>query len=501
MGFGGRCVPLAIQPDETAPCQRSEISEIAAALPSMIFDNGGLAMPGLDLTENADPTPAPVLRPDPLDVDHVLADELARLRPDFKPSRNQPSSPLTKEDVSPARARELFEQNLTALCLSGGGIRSTSFCLGILQALAQRKLLSRFDYLSTVSGGGYIGSWLSAWRSRKGQSIASVEESLSGNREPAEVTSLRDFASYLTPSRGLMSADTWTGFATVIRNLLLNWTLFLPLLLLLVWIPKVAVLVFQWGQSRLPQGGSGALLELGSPAFWVLAVAAIFYFAAEMFASLEMIKAEPQHGILPKEQQGNSDTLTSGAGQGSYVLWGLLPAYFAACLASVVLVRACPAGDDCWASVSQYPSQHACQFTVAGALLWGLPFLLAAVGVPLFKAPTGSPIPTSSRKRWLDYTWLVAARALSGAGFGVVLVLAVALLTYLASQHHDRYVVVFGISGFFLAHLAGGILFSGLSTLVPDFDAVREWTARAGGWFLVTGSFYPDRARYKTREA
>src|SRR5205085_5020544 len=50
-----------------------------------------------------------------------------------------------------------------ALCLSGGGIRSASFGLGVLQALADTGLLTRFHYVSTVSGGGYIGSWLSAW--------------------------------------------------------------------------------------------------------------------------------------------------------------------------------------------------------------------------------------------------------------------------------------------------------------------------------------------------
>ena len=49
---------------------------------------------------------------------------------------------------------------LAALCLSGGGIRSASFCLGVIQALAEARLLAQFNYLSTVSGGGYIGSWL-----------------------------------------------------------------------------------------------------------------------------------------------------------------------------------------------------------------------------------------------------------------------------------------------------------------------------------------------------
>ena len=52
--------------------------------------------------------------------------------------------------------------NLIGLAFSGGGIRSATFNLGILQALAENGLLHKFDYLSTVSGGGYIGSWLAA---------------------------------------------------------------------------------------------------------------------------------------------------------------------------------------------------------------------------------------------------------------------------------------------------------------------------------------------------
>ena len=54
---------------------------------------------------------------------------------------------------------------MSALCISGGGIRSATFALGAIQGLAESGLLAQFDYLSTVSGGGYIGSWLSAWNS------------------------------------------------------------------------------------------------------------------------------------------------------------------------------------------------------------------------------------------------------------------------------------------------------------------------------------------------
>ena len=48
---------------------------------------------------------------------------------------------------------------LSGLALSGGGIRSATFNLGVLQALNRAGLLDRFDYLSTVSGGGYVGGY------------------------------------------------------------------------------------------------------------------------------------------------------------------------------------------------------------------------------------------------------------------------------------------------------------------------------------------------------
>jgi predicted acylesterase/phospholipase RssA len=57
---------------------------------------------------------------------------------------------------------------LTTLCLSGGGIRSATFALGVVQGLAERSVLNAFDYLSTVSGGGYTGAWL-AGKSRPGR--------------------------------------------------------------------------------------------------------------------------------------------------------------------------------------------------------------------------------------------------------------------------------------------------------------------------------------------
>ena len=47
---------------------------------------------------------------------------------------------------------------LVGLALSGGGIRSATFGLGVLEALKKPGLLEKIHYLSTVSGGGYIGA-------------------------------------------------------------------------------------------------------------------------------------------------------------------------------------------------------------------------------------------------------------------------------------------------------------------------------------------------------
>src|SRR5215472_18279484 len=72
--------------------------------------------------------------------------------------------------------------------ISGGGIRSATFALGLFQALARRDLLRHIDYLSTVSGGGYFGGFLSklflsAGRNRSAQqSLADATAALADSQ-------------------------------------------------------------------------------------------------------------------------------------------------------------------------------------------------------------------------------------------------------------------------------------------------------------------------------
>ena len=136
------------------------------------------------------------------------------------------------EAIGPER-----RERLLGLALSGGGIRSATFNLGVLQGLARHGLLKRFDYLSTVSGGGYIGSWLSAWAARPGQDIAEVERKLGGEREPPEVSFLREYSNYLTPRLGWLSPDTLTMAATYLRNFLLNLAIIVSWFAILMLVP------------------------------------------------------------------------------------------------------------------------------------------------------------------------------------------------------------------------------------------------------------------------
>jgi Patatin-like phospholipase len=86
----------------------------------------------------------------------------------------------------------LEKTHAVGLALSGGGIRSATLSLGVLIALARRGLLPQFDYLSTVSGGGYLGSFLTAFLNSAGdREIGLRSDELPFRREGGEAEALR----------------------------------------------------------------------------------------------------------------------------------------------------------------------------------------------------------------------------------------------------------------------------------------------------------------------
>ena len=126
------------------------------------------------------------------------------------------------------------ELGLIGLALSGGGIRSATFSLGVIQALAKHGVLKKVDYLSTVSGGGFIGSCLSSVLNAKNAGTEQDRFPLHyqvGTEEPLGVGQLRNSAHYLSPGGFL---DKVRLPALVLRGALSNLFIFLLIILMLV---------------------------------------------------------------------------------------------------------------------------------------------------------------------------------------------------------------------------------------------------------------------------
>ena len=146
----------------------------------------------------------------PLALHQILDDEYRCLH-----GGTAADGPASSDVITPESAvlRRHQQAEHTALCLSGGGVRSASFSLGVLQGLARAGVLGRFDYLSTVSGGGYVGGWLSAWRVRaRDRGEADPSEQLAGTIddgvepprgepvEPTPLLRLRRLVRFLDPA-------------------------------------------------------------------------------------------------------------------------------------------------------------------------------------------------------------------------------------------------------------------------------------------------------------
>ena len=192
-----------------------------------------------------------------------------------------------------------------ALALSGGGIRSATFCLGLLQSLARKGALHGFDYLSTVSGGGYAGAFFGSLFTRHAEAAKAQDPRASAadpyvvmsgpSHRPAAGTSsepapsgwqlwwLRNSGRYLAPTG---AGDYLYAVALALRNLLaIHFVLGLSALLLALPTMIVdeglrAVLRAIDLSGSIP-GLGFAWLALAGALFWVLPLG-VAYFGTEM---------------------------------------------------------------------------------------------------------------------------------------------------------------------------------------------------------------------------
>jgi hypothetical protein len=178
----------------------------------------------------------------PMTVDHLMQRETRGI---FEhQSHRTPDRPVPAVNAAADEQYVSFrEADMIGLALSGGGIRSATFNLGLLQELHCIGLLPLVDYLSTVSGGGYVGSFWSAWLKRlperlqrQGHTRGSAEWDEAWRRdlfptareqaphEPQPVESdqerhLREFSGFLAPRWGFFEIETWTAIVAVLGGL------------------------------------------------------------------------------------------------------------------------------------------------------------------------------------------------------------------------------------------------------------------------------------------
>ena len=207
------------------------------------------------------------------------------------------------------KAKQCRESHLLrpfGLALSGGGIRSATFNLGVLQGLAERGLLPYLDYLSTVSGGGYIGSWFHGvvWRaggqpSTAADCLSPLKHAVPGIPDDDHISFLRKYSNYLAPKPGVFSPDTWVIGSIWLRNVLLNQ---------LILVPAIALLV-------LAGLAAGFLQQQPAPSWWspvypvVLAGSVLLATVLWMSSHLSSIAYRSLHSayeIKAKEKQGQT---------------------------------------------------------------------------------------------------------------------------------------------------------------------------------------------------
>ncbi len=347
--------------------------------------------------------------------------------------------------------------NLIGLAFSGGGIRSATFNLGILQALAEKGLLHKFDYLSTVSGGGYIGSWLAALTRRLTKelkcSFEGVEKALSPRKyepdrrsEPSVLHWLRLYSNYLTPHTGVASGDTWAMLGTWMRNVFLNQTI----------LGMMFVSVFVLCQSMLlplvnVSGNGGAFFVSGG----------LMLFLGSISMAINVVQEGSSTANMKTWFQRIKVTATV-----------MLPFVLACVLLNCAL----------WQR-TDFSEEPTWLWAAAGAafyfVVWGIVAILA-MGRRLWRRTHGKP-----EKLMVSIPALLLFSPVAGAAGGCLLRVYVMLLNQPQDWNSSNWVViVFGSGVLMVITLLTGTLHIGLVGR-GSMDVVREWWARLGGYLML----------------
>lgn len=358
------------------------------------------------------------------------------------------------------------DQKPLGLAFSGGGIRSATFNLGVLQGLAQTGWLPKFQFLSTVSGGGYIGSWLSAWIARtnfttvyqelqRTHAPPPVPGAIPKSPEPDPIRHLRGYSNYLSPVWGL-SLDATTLIATYIRNLLINWLVLLPLFAAIVLWPKLNLAVV----GALSTATTGGMLLFAPLLLMAIGgIVAIAYTVSD----------------IPGPEGHRPD-------DNAFYMWFVTP-----------LVLAAIAGSWLWPWAAQ--EFERLPGSVAGDMWW----VFAACGAVMHligilvgtwwrgqRSAQGSPPPQPRDLR--DVFWDVLMILLAGALGGYICYLGITKIAtdtwLLGGLEHERAYALFAVP-FLLGAFALATTGYAALTRRTRTESDREWWSRSGGFLII----------------
>ncbi len=433
-------------------------------------------------------------------------------------SETSPDSPPPPTGPVPGKLTDVYQalsaDDRWALCLSGGGIRSAAFALGILQRFAALKVtskrqgedagpaLTQFEYLSTVSGGGYIGSWLSAWlcqeRKLRAQRAKASEVSrgdtadpdtadpvvsalnkryslgqLRDHEEAEPVSNLRRNSHFLAPSFSSISPDLWSDVAGVLRNLFLNWILLVPPMILAVLVTKALYFALIDAHKITRENTSGwflvlmivpTLCFLASLSFsvanrpargWINVSQPRFLICDLMLflvgAALLVFVLQSQHGLSVLTD------VTSAIG------FEFVKRFEGALFYAVVIIRG----------------------AILGALFFLISLLLAPAWTIIF-GKSAEQTPTDRPKHpWIDLVaWCVA-----GAAFGMLSAAGLVLLWYYnpsdSAAMAAGFACVFGLPWIVMARIVADVIYISFAEFLSEVDVGLEFQARSSGIFTL----------------
>lgn len=202
--------------------------------------------------------------------------------------------------------RPASDSGTWGLALSGGGIRSATFCFGLLKALAKNQVFHRFDMLSTVSGGGYIGATVGRLyhdAARTGQPAHDVEAAIADADTRWFAFWLRANGRYLIPRGG---KDLLFAAANFGRNLIgVHIELALLCLLLGSLLVGFDLALWQWADCLYsrnacwhPDWVTMDTLDALSrwPSLWI-PIPLLLLLAASLATAYWVLPAKPREGL------------------------------------------------------------------------------------------------------------------------------------------------------------------------------------------------------------